>query len=57
MNDFCPLINGPCNPKCVLIEKGPGVYGLTNYCSFAGAIKKSETAVINELKILANKHR
>ena len=57
MNDFCPLINGKCNPNCVLIEKGSGIYGLANYCSFAGAIKKSETAVINELKALVNRNR
>ena len=57
MNDFCPLINGKCNPNCVLIEKVSGVYGLTNHCSFAGAIKKSETKVINELKKLAKENR
>lgn len=57
MNDFCPLINDKCNPNCVLIEKGQGVFGLANYCSFASAIKKSDTTVIAELKKLANKHR
>ncbi len=57
MNDFCPLINGPCNRNCVLIEKGRGVYGLTDYCSFASAIKKSDTTVITELKKLVNKNR
>ncbi len=57
MNNFCPLINGPCNPNCVLIEKGPTAFGIGNYCSFASAIKKSDTTVITELKKLANKHR
>lgn len=57
MNDFCPLINGRCNPNCVLIEKTAGNFGLVNHCSFAGAIKKSEVTVIAELKKLANKYR
>lgn len=57
MKDFCPLINGHCNPNCVLIEKGRGVFGLADYCSFASAIKKSESAVIDELKKLASKYR
>lgn len=57
MKNFCPLINGPCNSNCVLIEKGRGVYGLTNYCSFASAIKKSDTTIIAELKKLVNEKR
>ena len=57
MNDFCPLINGRCNPNCVLIEKGSNIYGLTNYCSFASAIKKSDVTVINELKKLVKENR
>jgi len=57
LNNFCPLINGQCNPNCVLIEKGGSIYGLSNYCSFAGAIKKSETAVIDELKKIVKEKR
>lgn len=57
MKDFCPLINGRCNPNCVLLDKGPGPYGLVNYCSFVQAIKKSETTVINELKNIVDKNR
>ena len=57
MNDFCPLINGRCNPNCVLIARDAGAYGLVKYCSFASAIKKSDVTVINELKKLAKEKR
>lgn len=55
MKDFCPLINARCNPNCILLEKVPGAFGLVDHCSFAGAIKRSETTVIAELKNLAEK--
>lgn len=57
MNDFCPLINGKCNPNCVLIVKDAGAFGLVNYCAFADAVKKSGSTVINDLKEIVNKHR
>ena len=51
MNNFCPLINGPCRFDCVFIEQRPGNYGYVKTCALANTTKEASNRPNAELLI------